>query len=417
MKTFLKKRLPPCYKIDIGNPQLKNRNRSRWEYAKDEGFDQKRLFENESFRISRVESITFLELGHNGESEENKKNNYVYDLTVKDNHNYFANGVLVHNCHRLANDETCAWTKCFIKLVSDLKPKILVPLSGTLTRKRTKNLFPILNLVAPKLFPSKYRFYWRYCDPTRGYAGWEYNGSSNEDELNKKLKKVMIRRLKSDVLKELPPRTFSVIPMELTKLEAKNYSSLDKEYRTLINKQSLQAKNTYSELKLLAYLAKRNSCFNWIDEYLEDHDKLILAAWHKKVITDLYDKYKHIGLKIDGSVPSKKRLEIEDKFQTDNKIKVIILQIDAGGEGLTLTASNAIAIIEMPDTPGQLIQVSDRGHRIGLKSDTFTIYFPFADGTIENKIADEIENSSKSLEAILDGKKGSGLFKYQFKNL
>jgi SNF2 family DNA or RNA helicase len=167
----------------------------------------------------------------------------------------------------------------------------------------------------------------------------------------------------------------------------------------------------------LAYLAKRNSCFNWIDEYLEDHDKLILAAWHKKVINDLYDKYKHIGLKIDGSVPSKKRLEIEDKFQNDEKIKIMILQIDAGGEGLTLTASNAIAIIEMPDTPGQLIQVCDRGHRIGLKSDTFTIYFPFANGTIENKIADEIENSSKSLEAILDGKKGSGLFKYQFKNL
>ena len=84
---------------------------------------------------------------------------------------------------------------------------------------------------------------------------------------------------------------------------------------------------------------------------------------------------------------------------------------------MTLTASNAIAIIEMPDTPGQLIQVSDRGHRIGLKSDTFTIYFPFADGTIENKIADEIENSYKSLEEIMDGKKGLGLFKYKFKNL
>ena len=326
-------------------------------------------------------------------------------------------GIFPDECHRLANDETCTWTKCFMKLVKDINPKILVPLSGTLTRKRTKNLFPIINMVAPKVFPSKYRFYWRYCNPTRGYAGWEYNGSTNEAELNKKLQKVMIRRLKSDVLKELPPRTFSVIPMELTKLEARNYSSLDNEYKKLINKQSLRAKNTYSELKLLAYLAKRNSCFNWIDEYLEDHDKLIIAAWHKKVINDLYDKYKHIGLKIDGSVPSTKRQEIEDKFQTDDKIKVIILQIDAGGEGITLTASNAIAIIEMPDTPGQLIQVSDRGHRIGLKSDTFTIYFPFADGTIENKIADEIENSYKSLEEIIDGKKGSGLFKYKFKNL
>jgi SNF2 family DNA or RNA helicase len=325
-------------------------------------------------------------------------------------------GIFPDEAHKLSN-EKAIWVQAFIQLFNTLKPKIFVPLSGTLTRKRPRNLFTILHLTAPYLFPNRYKFLYKFCDPKKTRFGWTFDGSTNQEELHNLLLKVMIRRLKSEVLKELPPRTFTVIPLELTKLEAKNYSSLDKEYKLLINKQTLQAKNTYSELKLLAYLAKRNSCFNWIDEYLEDHDKLILAAWHKKVINDLYDKYKHIGLKIDGSVQSKKRLEIEDKFQTDEKIKVIILQIDAGGEGLTLTASNAIAIIEMPDTPGQLIQVSDRGHRIGLKSDTFTIYFPFADGTIENKIADEIENSSKSLEAILDGKKGSGLFKYQFKNL
>ncbi len=325
-------------------------------------------------------------------------------------------GIFPDEAHKLSN-ESAIWVQSFIQLFQTLKPKIFVPLSGTLTRKRPRNLFTILNLTAPYLFPNRYKFLYRYCDPKKSRFGWTFDGSTNEEELHKLLSKVMIRRLKSDVLKELPPRTFVVIPLELTKLEARNYSSLDNEYKKLINKQSLQAKNTYSELKLLAYLAKRNSVFNWIDEYLEDHDKLIIAAWHKKVINDLYDKYKHIGLKIDGSVPSTKRQEIEDKFQTDPKIKVIILQIDAGGEGITLTASNAIAIIEMPDTPGQLIQVSDRGHRIGLKSDTFTIYFPFADGTIENKIADEIENSYKSLEEIMDGKKGSGLFKYKFKNL
>lgn len=322
-------------------------------------------------------------------------------------------GIFPDEAHRLAN-EGAIWTKCFNALFFALRPKIFVPLSGTLTRKKPKNLFNILNLTAPNIFSNKYRFLYRYCDPKKNRFGWAFDGATNVDELNKLLSHIMIRRLKTDVFKELPPRTFSVIPMELTALEAKNYSSLDREYKALINKQTLEAKNTYSELKLLAYLAKRNSVFNWIDEYLEDHDKLIIAAWHKKVINDLYEKYKNVGLKIDGSVPSTKRQAIEDKFQTDINTKIIILQIDAGGEGLTLTASNAVAIIEMPDTPGQLIQVCDRGHRIGQKSDSFTIYFPFANGTIENKIADSIEDSYKDIEGILDGKKSGGLFKYAF---
>lgn len=321
-------------------------------------------------------------------------------------------GIFPDEAHRLAN-EKAIWTRCFNQLFYAIKPKIFVPLSGTITRKKTKNLYNILHLTAPLLFPNKYKFLFRYCDPKKDRFGWNFDGSSNEEELNLKLQKVMIRRLKTEVT-DLPPRTFSVIPMELTKIEAKNYSSLEKSFKQLINKNTLQAKNTYSELKLLAYLAKRNSVFNWIDEYIEDNDKLVIAAWHKKVVNDLYTKYEKISLKIDGGVNSKKRQLIEDRFQTDNKIKIIILQIEAGGEGLTLTASNGIAIIECPDTPGQLIQVSDRIHRIGQKSDTVTIYFPFADGTVENKIANDIEDSYKSMEIIMDGKKGNGLFKKKF---
>jgi len=325
-------------------------------------------------------------------------------------------GIFPDEAHRLANVDAI-WTKCFIKLFHTIKPKIFVPLSGTITRKQTRNLFTILNLTAPAIFNNKYRFLYRYCDPVKTPFGWNWDGSSNEEELHKLLNKVMIRRLKKDIT-GLPPRTFSVLPMELTKIESKNYSSASKEFKKIIleeEQNSLKIKNGYARLKQLAYLAKRNSVFNWIDEYLEDNDKLVIAAWHKTVISDLYTKYKEVCVKIDGSVSGKKRQLAEDRFQTDSKIKIIILQIEAGGEGLTLTASNAIAIIECPDTPGQLIQVSDRIHRIGQESDTVTIYFPFADGTIENKIADEIETSWESMETIMDGKKDGGLFKYGFK--
>jgi SNF2 family DNA or RNA helicase len=323
-------------------------------------------------------------------------------------------GIYVDEAHRLSND-TAIQTRCFIKLMNNLKPKLFVPLTGTLKRNKTKDMFPILNMVAPDLFPNKFKFQWEYCDPQRTNFGWDFTGSSNEEKLHLLLQKIMIRRLKKDVT-ELPPRTFSVIPVEPSSEGMKNYIKAHKDFKEELVKMinPLQQKNQLSGLKRLAYLAKREQTFSWIDEYLESHDKLVIAVWHKLVMKDIMDHCGEVALKIDGGVTGKNRQLAEDRFQTDPSIKIIVLQIEAGGEGITLTASNGILIVECPDTPRQLIQVSDRIHRIGQKSDTVTIYYLFANGTIENTIADRIEQSYKSFSNILDGEKVDGLFNYTF---
>jgi hypothetical protein len=253
------------------------------------------------------------------------------------------------------------------------------------------------------------------CDPKHTRWGWTFDGATHEEELHELVSKIMIRRLKEDVLKELPDKIVSCIPMELTKLEEKNYLSASEELIQVIKstKNKLEKSNGLAKLKQLAYLAKRNSLFVWIDEFMEDNDKLILGCWHKMVINDLMERYGKIALKIDGSVTDKNRQMAEDRFQTDSKIKIIILQIDAGGEGLTLTASKSVGIIECPDTPGQIIQFCDRAHRKG-QTEQVTIYFPFANGTIENIVADRIEESFRSMSMILDGKESKGIFNYSF---
>jgi len=323
-------------------------------------------------------------------------------------------GIYVDEAHRLSNPDSIQ-TRCFIKLLNALNPKLLVPLTGTLKRNKTKDMFPILNMIAPELFPNKYKFQWEYCDPQRSAFGWDFSGSSNEEQLHELLKKIMIRRLKKDVT-DLPPRTFSVIPVEPSSDGMKNYRKAHKDAKDEIEKMTntLAIKNELSSLKRFAYLAKREQTFAWIDEYLESQDKLVIAVWHKLVMKDLMDHCGKVALKIDGGVTGKNRQIAEDRFQTDPTIKIIILQIEAGGEGITLTASNGILIVECPDTPRQLIQVCDRIHRIGQKSDTVTIYYLFADGTIENTIADRIEQSYKSFSNILDGEKVEGLFNYTF---
>jgi SWI/SNF-related matrix-associated actin-dependent regulator of chromatin subfamily A-like protein 1 len=324
-------------------------------------------------------------------------------------------GIIIDEAHRGLNNPKAIWTRSIISLYKAIKPKVFLPLTGTPIRKRPKNFFTMLHLTAPSLFPNEYKFYYQYCDPKHTRWGWTFNGATHEEELHDLVSKIMIRRLKEDVLKELPDKIVSCIPMELTKLEEKNYLSASEELIQVIKstKNKLEKSNGLAKLKQLAYLAKRNSLFTWIDEFMEDNDKLILGCWHKMVINDLMERYGKMALKIDGSVTDKNRQIAEDRFQSDPKIKIIILQIDAGGEGLTLTASNSVGIIECPDTPGQIIQFCDRAHRKG-QTKQVTIYFPFANGTIENIVADRIEESFRSMSMILDGKESKGIFNYSF---
>ena len=323
-------------------------------------------------------------------------------------------GIFPDEAHRLGNPKAI-WTRSVIELFKQTKPKVFVPLSGTITRKKPKSLFTNLHLVAPNLFPNEYRFYYRFCDPKHTRWGWTFDGATHIEELHDLMSKVMIRRLKEDVFKDLPSKIISCIPMELSKLEESNYLSANESLIQIIKstKNKLEKNNGLARLKQIAYLAKRNSLFDWIDDFIEDHDKLILGCWHKSVIEDLIKRYDKIAVKIDGSVTDEKRLEAEDRFQTDPKVKIIILQIDAGGEGLTLTASDSVGIIEIPDTPGQLIQFCDRAHRKG-QTRQVTVYFPFANGTIENIVADRLEESFKAISMILDGKKDTTLFNYSF---
>lgn len=91
---------------------------------------------------------------------------------------------------------------------------------------KPKELYPLVNLLAPQEFGNYIEFGKRYCVGyrkkiiTRGgiprYV-WDFDGRSNLDELNQRLKNtVMIRRLKKDVLKDLPPKQYAVVPVEIS---------------------------------------------------------------------------------------------------------------------------------------------------------------------------------------------------------
>lgn len=290
----------------------------------------------------------------------------------------------------------------------------IIGIGGTpFVNGRPYELWPILHLLRPDHFESLFVYKWRYCNPVRKPWGWEYKGANNLRELHRKLNSLMmIRRLKKDVLSELPAKIRQIIPMDI---ENRNeYEDALNNFITWITKKSTikaeRAKRAerlvqMGYLKRLAAELKMKFVLQWIDDFLEESNgKLVLGAIHKNIIKQIHSKYRHISVVVDGSITGKKRKLAIKIFQRNKSIRLFIGSIQAAGVGITLTAASTVAFLEIPWTPAEVIQFEDRIHRIGQKKAAM-IYYLIAKGTIEEKLCELLQKKQAILSATLDGKK------------
>lgn len=344
--------------------------------------------------------------------------------------------IILDESHYIKNSKTKR-TKAVKKLCKGVPH--LIALSGTPIENKPIEIFNTINLIDSSVFPNQWQFAHRYCDAKHNGYGWDFNGSSNVEELHEKLSnKVMIRRKKADVLPQLPDKIYSFIPLEITnrkeyasaeydfiqyvrsgvEIEARKllaeYLSSDLQAPVEINDHKLKrlqdekaekatALTQIEALKQLAAKGKLDSIISWIEDFLESGEKLVVFATHKFVIQELMTRFKKLAVKIDGSVSMDNRQKAVDTFQNNSKIKLFVGNIKAAGVGITLTAASNVAIIEYPWTPGELVQAIDRCHRIGQK-DTVNVHYLMAVDTIEEKIAHMLDDKQKVLDAVLDGK-------------
>lgn len=318
--------------------------------------------------------------------------------------------IIVDECQQISNQKTIR-TKAVKYLVKKLNTDF-IPLSGTPIKNRPAEFFTVLNLLDNFRFPNRWKYLNHYCDPKSNGFGMTYNGATNIEELNELVSQVMIRRLKKDVLPELPPKQRSVIPMELDKKFIQEYKSASEDFMDWLaeHKSGLDSQGLLEKMKQAAYIAKRNSVINWIEDFLETGEKLIIFAWHIKAIEDIMGHFKKIAVKIDGSVLDTKRQAAIDTFQNDPNCKLFVGQILAAGQGITLTAASNVAFIELGWTPGDHEQAEDRPHRIGQKADSVNIYYLIAENTVEEDIMELLQEKYAVVKQILDGEANGVLF-------
>jgi len=340
--------------------------------------------------------------------------------------------LIVDEIHYVKNASTRR-SKYLKKLAGDINS--VIGLSGTPIENSPKELYNIINIIRPDLFVNRLKYLKRYCG-RGGFYG--FKEATNTEELHQILRySLMIRRNKTDVLTELPDKLYTTIPLpittrrqydlclynihkyltekvlqevEIAKLAA--LSANDVQYLTedaaAISQKIFDAEekqNPLTRLEMLKQIAvegKMTSVIQWIENFLQSGNKLVVFCEHVNTIQILQEKFIKNSVVIYGAISIAKRDEAVQKFQTKKHINLFIGN-KAAEVGLTLTAASSVAMIEFPWTPGAVQQRIDRVHRIGQRN-TVNVYYLVAENTIEERIISILSQKLQMISAVVDGR-------------
>lgn len=309
--------------------------------------------------------------------------------------------VVLDECHMVKSPKA-ARTKATRKLCRKL-PHVIA-LSGTPVVNRPVEFYTTLSLLAPAQFGQWWAFAQRYCGAHHNGFGWDFSGASHTDELHERVNgNIMLRRLKADVLEQLPAKSRTVIPLptEESGYQADEQAILS-EWAAKGRSASADAACTFG-LRQAAAAAKLPFCIEWIENFLEGaaDRKLVLFVAHHRTTEALLARFPE-ALRMDGTVDIRLRQGVVDRFQTDPKARLIIGHPAVLGTGWTLTAAQDVAFVELPWTPGELMQAEDRVHRIGQRN-AVNVYYLVGDGTFEEDLMALLDSKRKVLTSVLDG--------------
>ncbi len=345
-------------------------------------------------------------------------------------------GIVADESHYI-KEEGAQRTKAALALAEGIPVRLA--LSGTALPNRPIELVSQLTFLDQlSNFGSFWGFVRRYCHARLTDHGWDFNGNSNELELHEQLRAVCyIRRMRDDVLPELPPIHRHLVPVEIDNREEYEHAeraliawlreqvqqdtqflstlgSLNEEERNrAISRRadSIEQRARRAEelrrieiLKQLAARGKMHAVRPFIEGILAQGEKLVVYASHIEIQHQLVEWFPDAAVVL-GETSAKKRDSNSRRFQEDPNCNLIICSLQAAKEGLTLTAASKIVMTELGWNPLSLEQPEGRIRRMTQKAETLAAYYLLATQTIEPEILRLIEEKQQVIAAISDGRK------------
>jgi SWI/SNF-related matrix-associated actin-dependent regulator 1 of chromatin subfamily A len=291
------------------------------------------------------------------------------------------------------------------------RAKRVILLSGTPMPNDPSELWPMLRACAPEIITGKsgkpynfWQFATAYCKIANNGFGMKIVGGRNHEKLKERLNGFLLRRTKAEVLPELPPIDFAQLFVEAGIVEGMERSEEAKLVREVLALEGVEglAKIAPHVATLRRYtgIAKVQPVADWIETWYEcGGGPLVVFAYHKEVI-DALRKYKFFGLGsfITGDTPQAQRQREIDKFQ-EGRTSLFVGQINAAGEGITLTAASDVLFVESSWVPKDNLQAAMRVHRIG-QSNACMVRFATLPNSIDEAVQRAVMRKTRDISKI-----------------
>jgi SNF2 family DNA or RNA helicase len=308
------------------------------------------------------------------------------------------------------------------KAVSRLNAEFKIALTGTPVENHLGELWSLFNFLNPGLLGSLQSFNERFAGPIE-----LQQDQVAKQRLKRLVQPFMLRRLKTQVLEELPSRTEIVLHVEMSKEETAFYEAIrqkaveqftdvdvpDEKKRFQVLAEITRLRQACCNPNLIAPelglpSAKQEVLLNVVDELLENRHKALVFS---QFVTHLALVRKALDAKgisyqyLDGSTPVKERRVAVDAFQAGEG-DLFLISLKAGGTGLNLTAADYVIHLDPWWNPAVEDQASDRAHRIGQQRPV-TIYRLVTKATIEDKIVELHKHKRDLADNLLEGAESS----------
>lgn len=335
------------------------------------------------------------------------------------------NILIVDEVHRISNRENnltqrlIGGKKIKKTFVHIAKPHSIYLLTGTPISNKLDDIYPMLALLDPGIL-SWIGFLNRYTVREAGQR-WEarlnrYTGKKekflreymqvvgykNEKELKAKLSLYMIRRTKDEMLPNLPPKSFKTIDVTLSEEERKVYEDLRRDFRAQIRGKDIAVKSQLDWMMRAQQIcdsleivqdskakksSKMEALIKLVESKSKDH-KVIIFSRFKEMTDIIVRDLVHLNpCHFHGELADKKRQPIIDAFQEDEKRRVFVSTIQAGGVGITLHAGDVVILYDIWWAPGMNFQAIDRSHRRGQTKPVTAYFFNVLDSFEQHVLA------------------------------
>jgi SNF2 family DNA or RNA helicase len=311
------------------------------------------------------------------------------------------------------------WEAKTSRVIKALKSPFALVLSGTPLENRIDELFSVVEFIDDRRLGPAFRFFNRHrvVDEKGKLLGYK-----NLDELRKRLAPIMLRRTRKAVIKDLPPRTNQILRIPPTDEQLE----LQKGHRQII--QTIIQKRFLTEMDLLrlqkallmcrmcanstflvdkeppGYSSKLAELDQLLDRLMAEEDRkvVLFSEWTTmlNLIEPILEKQKLNYVRLDGSVPQKKRQGLMHRFQNDPVCKLFITT-NAGSTGLNLQAANTVINVDLPWNPAVLEQRIGRAHRMGQRRPV-QVFLLVTENTLEENLLGTLSAKHELSQAVLD---------------